>query len=263
VQLSNVGVYQRLAAAVLLLWGWQPGGGCLAQEGARAAMLGTLRADRIVFLGNSITLHGPHEPYGWRHNCGMAASSPEKDYVHVLAAALEARTGGHLRLSPTASDDGTEPATIVNIADIFERHYLDHYSNAPLQPQLDWRANIVVLQCGENVVRETFEPGALREGLKALLTALQAAGNPRIFVTSQILGAGGPLDEIKREVCAEDPAHRTFVDLSGFHEDATNLASAEPFYTGIIIGHPGDKGMARIAAALLEAMVAGQSSDQE
>jgi len=243
------------AAALLLLSAVLTIGASLAQERAHPNMLGTMKADRILFLGNSITLHGPHAPYGWLHHCGMAASVPENDYVHALAAALEARTGGHLRLGPTASAGGTEPANIVNLADIFERHYAD-YSNTRLQPQLDWKPDLVVLQCGENVVREGFQPGPFREGLRALLAGLEAAGNPQIFVTSQILGNGGALDGIKRELCAEDPAHRTYVDLSTFHEDPTNFASAEPYYTGIIVGHPGDKGMARIAAALLEAILA-------
>lgn len=248
-------LYRWGVPAALVLWGCLAVRSCLAQEGRKPAMLGALKVDRVLFLGNSVTLHGPHQPYGWLHNCGMAASAPEKDYVHVLAAALEARTGAHLRLSPTASEDGAEPATIVNIAEALERRY-PNYTNTPFQAQFAWRPDVVVLQCGENVVRDTFDPKAFQAALQALLGALQAAGNPQIFITSQILGQGGPLDEIKRQVCAEDPAHRTYVDLSSFHTDPTNLASAEPYYTGIIVGHPGDKGMARLAAALLEAMAA-------
>lgn len=253
-------LYRLCAHAALLLGAGVLTGTCLAQERPGPAMLGTMKAERILFLGNSITLHGPHEAYGWLHNCGMAASVPEKDYVHVLATALEAHTGAHLRLSPTASAAGPdgaggEPATIINLADIFERRYLK-YDNAPLQPQLAWGADIVVLQCGENVVREGFDPAAFKTALRALLGALKAAGNPQVFVTSQILGGGGVLDEIKQQVCAEEPTHRTFVDLRSFHEDPANFASSEPHYSGVIVGHPGDKGMARIAAALLNAMVA-------
>ena len=61
---------------------------------------------------------------------------------------------------------------------------------------------------------------------------------------------------IKREICAEDPSHRVFVDLSAFPQDPKNFASAEPFYTGVITGHPGDHGMSVIADGLLKAMVA-------
>jgi hypothetical protein len=45
------------------------------------------------------------------------------------------------------------------------------------------------------------------------------------------------------------------VDLSDFGRDPANFASAEPHYKGIIVGHPGDKGMAVIADALLKAML--------
>ncbi len=34
---------------------------------------GTLRADRILFLGNSLTLHGPKPEIQWTGNWGMAA----------------------------------------------------------------------------------------------------------------------------------------------------------------------------------------------
>ena len=43
------------------------------------------KTDRIVFLGNSITLHGPAETVQWAGNWGMAASEQDKDYVHIMA----------------------------------------------------------------------------------------------------------------------------------------------------------------------------------
>lgn len=226
------------------------------QEEPKPAMLGAMRAKSILFLGNSVTLHGPAEQLGWPHHCGMAASAPENDYVHLLAAAIEARTSAPLRISPADSEEAgtTRAANVVNVADIFERNY-GTYTDERLRGQLDLKADIVVLQFGENIVRETFDPEAFASGLRTLVAGLKAHGDPRIFVTSQILGAGGPLDDIKREVCAEDPSHRVFVDLSQFGKDPANFASAEPHYTGIIVGHPGDKGMAVIADALLKAMV--------
>ncbi len=224
-------------------------------------MWGAMRAGGILVLGNSITLHGPHEPYGWLHNCGMAASVPEADYVHVLADRIAECTGVALRVSATESESPEGPdapklaANLVNIADIFERNYAT-YEDARLAPQLALGADLVVLEFGENVPRDTLDPAALRDGLRRLLAGLDATGAPMVFVTGQILGPGGVIDEIKREVCAEDPEHRAFVDMSAFGHDPANLASAEPYYTGIITGHPGDKGMRFIADRLFEAMQA-------
>ncbi len=220
-------------------------------------MLGTMKADRILILGNSITLHGVHEPYGWLHHCGMAASAPEKDYVHRLAAAIDARTGGKLSIRATRAPEGDAPEdypNVVNVADIFERKYAA-FSCAALQPQLDQKPDIVVLQFGENTPMDTFDADAYRKGLRLMLTSLKEPSDPFIFVTSQILGDGGVKDQIKRELCAEDPSRRTYVDLSDFGKDPANFASAEPHYKGIIVGHPGDKGMAVIADALLKAML--------
>lgn len=40
-------------------------------------------------IGNSITIH-PLNEYWW-NECGMAASTAEKDYVHQVASALDAK----------------------------------------------------------------------------------------------------------------------------------------------------------------------------
>jgi len=239
--------------------------GCLFTctcHGQGAAALNGMKVARILFLGNSITLHGVHAPYGWLNYCGMAASVPEKDYVHQLAARIDAVTGEHLRISPTDTaqpgPDGAtvaEPANVLNVADILERQYAT-YTNAGLQRQLDWKPDIVVLQFGENTPRDGFDPAAFKAALETLLDGLRDSGDPHVFVLNQLLGAGGALDDIKRQVCAEDPSHRVFVDMSDFGQDPANFASAEPYYTGVIVGHPGDKGMARIADALLKAMLA-------
>lgn len=225
-------------------------------------MLGDMRAGSILFLGNSVTLHGPSAECAWPNNCGMAASVPENDYVHLLAARIAERTGTELRISATESEvTGPDGATVtlgqnvINIADIFERNY-GTYEDARLEAQLSLKADIVVLQFGENMPRETFDPEAFRSGLQRLVAGLKASGEPSIFMAGQILGAGGAIDEIKQQVCAEDPEHCVFVDMSAFGADATNLASAEPYFEGIITGHPGDKGMEFIASKLFEAMEA-------
>lgn len=39
---------------------------------------------KILFAGNSITKHSPKPSIGWTKDCGMAASSVEQDYVHLI-----------------------------------------------------------------------------------------------------------------------------------------------------------------------------------
>ncbi|WP_081722267.1 SGNH/GDSL hydrolase family protein [Geminisphaera colitermitum] len=49
---------------------------------------------RILFIGDSITLHGTNatiaQKLGWDHEAGMAASVPGNDYVHLFAGQLQA-----------------------------------------------------------------------------------------------------------------------------------------------------------------------------
>ena len=43
---------------------------------------------KLAILGNSITYHEPNPSLGWYGQYGMAASSAENDYVHVLLSKL-------------------------------------------------------------------------------------------------------------------------------------------------------------------------------
>ena len=53
--------------------------------------MGDRRAEkRLLIVGNSITRHGPKKDIGWNGDWGMAADSPDKDYVHILQRNLEA-----------------------------------------------------------------------------------------------------------------------------------------------------------------------------
>jgi hypothetical protein len=241
---------------------------CAFTHFCRAAdyCLGTMKANRILILGNSITLHSPAPGLGWPHNCGMAASAQNKDYVHRLVTSINAQTGGSLLIDPTPPDfprwyPGDPPpagdANVINIADLFERNYAT-WDNARIQQQLDAKPDIVVLQFGENLEMGEFNAAALKTGLQTLMTGLKSASDPNIFVTGFILGSNAAVDVIKREVCAQDPSHRVFVNLSAFGQDAANFASAEPYYQSAprVLGHPGDKGMTFIADKLFDAMKA-------
>ncbi|MBM4003445.1 MAG: hypothetical protein FJ295_09190 [Planctomycetes bacterium] len=205
---------------------------------------GSLRADRILFLGNSLTLHGPKAEIGWTGNWGMAATSEDRDFVHRLTAAIASRSGGRLVLEPASHENIESAANVLNIADILERGYAT-YETARIRKQLESKADIVVLQCGENVLSQGFDAEAFYNGLRALLNDLKASGNPQIFVTSHILWANPGMDEIKRRVCAEDPTHRTFVDISAYQAD---IATNGP------VGHPSDTGMKLIADTLFAAI---------
>jgi alpha-galactosidase len=214
--------------------------GCFwADRGMAQSTDDLTKAERILILGNSITLHGPKPEIGWTGNWGMAASSLDKDYAHLLVAALNKKTGPKLIIEPVSASN------ILNIADIFERNYAS-YEPARIRKQLDWKADIVVLQFGENVPASSFKAEIFHAKLKALMGDIKAAGNPRIYVTGNILGGVADIDDIKKKVCADDPSRRSFVDMARYRSKG-NLNGA--------FGHPGDKGMQEIADLLLDSII--------
>ena len=208
-----------------------------------------MKAGRMLFLGNSIALCGPYNDWVPNANWGMAASAEGKDYVHLVAGAITARTGCKLRLVPTVGLSRWYPgdavnigdANIINIADLFERNYAT-WDNVRLQTQIDAKPDIVVLQFGENMSDVNLPQ--FKAALHSLMTALKKRSNPHIFVIGFILGANPAIDAIKKEVCAKDPSHRVFVDMSRLQN---------PKYIGQF-GHPSDEGMKEIADLLLNAM---------
>lgn len=213
-----------------------------------AAQLGKIPADRILFLGNSITLCLPN-------NWGLAASADAKDYAHLLADKIESRTGAKLRMVPmdkalVGGQQQPGEANVVNVAHLFERNYAT-YRKSKLAKQIDARPDIVILQFGENVPPQTFKPDVFKAALQKLVGDLKTNGDPHIFMAGMILGSNAAIDDIKRSVCAEDPSHRVFVDMSEVAKDRANIGDFE---------HPGDKGMALIAEILFKA-IAAHSAD--
>lgn len=203
--------------------------------------VGKLRVGKILFLGNSITLHGPAPGIGWDGNWGMAASAQEKDFVHVL-------------LDRIAKSAGGKPMVLVkNIAD-FERGLTDFNLREGLKEALAFDADLVVIAIGENVSALTTDAAKAKysAAFSNLLAELKKRGRPALFVRSQFW-ANPVKDEIMKKVCAD--AGGIFVDNSKLGGDETHYARAERkiAHAGVA-GHPGDKGMLAIAAALWSAI---------
>lgn len=196
------------------------------------------RPERVLFLGNSITKHGPAPKIGWTDDWGMAASALEKDYVHLVAAGLAARRG----IPPEVM--------ALNIAD-FERTFATYDLEARLKPALDFKPTRVIVAIGENVpALGTPESQAqFRTSLGKLLGALK---NSALIVRS-CFWADPTKDGILRKACAE--AGGTFVDIGALGRDESHYARSERSFTHAgVAAHPGDKGMKAIAEAILNAV---------
>ncbi len=197
---------------------------------------------KILFLGNSITLHPPAESIGWTNNFGMAASAEEKDYVHLVTAALAQHTGAKQEIR------------VRNIAD-FERNYATYDVDKELQDLFAFGPDLVVLAVGENTpglgsdeAKAQFKAGVIR-----ILKGALAKRHPLIVVRS-CFWADAAKDQMLREACQE--ANAIFVDAGPIGGDPANAARSErPYKHESVAGHPGDKGMQALADAIVQAIL--------
>jgi len=197
-----------------------------------------LKVDRALFLGNSITMHPPVPDEDWPGDCGMAASAPDKDYVHLLLARFAEAAGGR-----------TPDAIVENIAD-FERHHDTFDIPTAFTKHIDFRPDVVILAIGENVPSLTTDEAKMtfRDAVVELLIALKSSGSPEIIVRSCFWPAPDR-DEMLRRACTK--VGGTFVEIGQLGTDKSNFASAERMFKNVDVGnHPGDKGMAAIAETI-------------
>jgi alpha-galactosidase len=196
---------------------------------------------KVLFLGNSITKHGPKADIDWSGNWGMAASAEEKDYVHLVTAGL-------------APKGAAAPEVMVkNIAD-FERAHAGYDIAGKLKEAIDFQADLIIVAIGENVpaLKAPEEQAVFLENTTKLLAALKASRKPVLLVRS-CFWKNTAKDTALQQACAV--AGGRFVDISALAGDESNYGRSERTFknTGVA-NHPGDKGMGAIAAALLEAL---------
>jgi hypothetical protein len=218
---------------------------------AADARLGSIKANRILFFGNSITFSpSPVSGTNWTGGWGMAASVPEKDYVHLVTGSIAHATG-------------STPAVKATYNLQFERNYNTYDLNSPeMQAQLAFKPDIVVVAIGENVqaLDTQAKQDQYRSAFGGLLSAFEANGNPAIFVRS-CFWPDATKDTIMQQVTAA--AGDIFVDQSHLADPDNSVLWAlnevgNP-YRGVgggVDAHPGDRGMKAIADSLYGAMVA-------
>jgi hypothetical protein len=209
-----------------------------SQEKLRA----DLDASRVLFLGNSITRHAPAPKIGWNDDWGMAASTMEKDYVHLVAAGLAELTGKRPEIR------------FANVAD-FERNLATYDVDAKLKAEFEFKPTLVIVAIGENVAAlQTAEAKAqFGASLARLLGAAKKSGATPSLVVRSCFWADAAKDEILRQGCAT--AGGIYVDLGALGKDESNYARSErKFEHAGVAAHPGDKGMKAIADAILAAV---------
>lgn len=203
--------------------------------------VGSLPVAKVLYVGNSITLHGPAPKIGWMGNWGMAASAAEKDYVHLLTADI-------------AKASGVQPEIMVRNLALFERGYDTFDIATGVKDELDFQADLVIVAIGENVTAPATDQAkaAFAKAFVQLIAVLQQHGVSVVFVRSSFW-PNSITDGIMRQASAD--AGATFIDISKLAHDKSNEASAEQeFEHAGVAAHPGDKGMQAISNAIFAAI---------
>jgi len=199
------------------------------------------QSQRILFVGNSLTSHGPKADIDWHGNWGMAATSEDKDYVHVVTKALAAKQGA------------TPVIMVKNVAD-FERNHVGYDIAGKFADAAAFKADLIILCIGENVAAfKTPEAQAkYQERVTDLLKTLKANPQAAVIVRSSFW-ANAAKDTAMRQAC--EAIGGTFVDISVLSKDEKNYARSErPYKHAGVANHPGDRGMAAIAEEIVKAV---------
>jgi hypothetical protein len=190
--------------------------------------------NRVLFLGNSITIHAPAPQIGWHGNWGMAASREEYDYVHTLMRRFR-------KINPDAAHRA------MNIAD-FERGFWE-YDMSQLECARAFFAELTIVRIGENV--NASEASASNFGLyyRRLLDFVVPTGKSALCVGSFW---DSPVNGQMKAAAAEFGCG--YLDISCLGCDESNRAIGLFEHEGVA-AHPGDRGMGEIARLIWDALV--------
>lgn len=192
------------------------------------------RYQKIMVLGNSITRHTPLAEIGWTHDWGMAATSQEKDFVHLLTQRFQKQV-------PQAQ------LLFENIA-IWENGYWE-YDLAQFDFVRAFTPELLILRIGENVSGHTLQEHNFTTNFSRLLDCLYSPST-RILVVGSFWD-GNPAIAMMQWVCK---AHSVqFISLATLGNDTSNRAIGQYENSGVA-NHPNDKGMAAIANLIWEAI---------
>jgi hypothetical protein len=190
---------------------------------------------RFMFVGNSITLHGPKSDIGWSGNWGMAASSKEKDYVHILIRKIQAVT--------------PDPSFCICQAAEWERNYINGKSVYNFyQKARDYKPNVIIMRIVENC--PALKPGdfeIFKKEYADFLDYLKSDTDAKVILTTGFWrhSADDAIREIARDLNFE------LCELGDLGEKSEMRADGLFEHSGVA-HHPGDKGMQAIAERIFE-----------
>jgi hypothetical protein len=198
---------------------------CKKQEAATDTSTSTPFSN-VVILGNSITYSPPNLSLGWTGSWGMAATTADKDYVHLLTSRFQQ----------------VNKSCVVqahNIA-VFETNYDTYDFDADLKTYRDSKPDLLILRIGENV-QASFDSVAFTKKYQGLI-AYMKVNNPKLKVL-----AAGSFWSNRDYINVIMSRYTPYISLAVLGNDLSNYAFDRTDVAAAVQQHPGDKGMQGIA----------------
>jgi len=190
----------------------------------------------ILILGNSITRHSAAPKLGWYGDWGMAASSREKDFVHIL----EKKFKGIYKSAEVHFE------TIVP----FERGYW-HYDLSQLDRLKSLHPDLIILRIGENVSNESIVQHNFGKYYEDLINYLKDNTKVKILCVSSFWKKD-KVDSLIEEASKKKNCY--YLKISELSEDPSNMALGQ-FENEGVAKHPSDKGMMAIANSIWKEVI--------
>lgn len=183
---------------------------------------------RVMFVGNSITLHGPKASIGWHGSWGMAASARENDYVHILMNRISEK-------HPDASFCICQAAN-------WEVQFKDGEKTYDLYTQAkSFEADIIIIRLIENCAANENEGDVFKKKFSEFIDYL-GGDNAHVILTTGFWKH--PHDTQIRKVASE--RGYPLAELGDLGE-LDEMKAVGLFEHSGVAAHPGDKGMLNIA----------------
>lgn len=189
---------------------------------------------RVMFAGNSITLHEPKADIGWHNQWGMAASAKEKDYVHVLES--------HIK--------GVFPDATFCVCQAYkwERDFANGKLAYPIYEKArDFDAEIIVVRFIENCPWKDFDPAVFKREYIDYINFLNKSGKAKVILTTSFWKHAA--DSVVAEVSKEMGWPLVVINDLGELDEMKALGLFEHYG---VANHPGDLGMKTIADRIFE-----------
>ena len=188
---------------------------------------------RIMFAGNSITLHGILPEIGWHWEWGMAASSEENDYVHLVMSAV----------NKTDKDAAFCIAQVSRWETVYHQDYeevLKLYEECR-----DFNADVIIVRAVENCPRDVYDEEVFMKSYKAMIDYLNK-GNAKVILTTSFWKTKA--DEAIIKVGEERGYPVIYLGDLGERDDMKAIGKFE--HRGVC-NHPNDNGMREIAERII------------